>query len=142
MAAKVPFDVAAALEHMAGDMDLLKEVAGVFLTDHPHQIEQIDAALAAGDAEAAMHAAHSLKGSVGSFAAAGAFDAANAVETAARHGDLAAGRAEFETLGAEIACLKAAMATFLGPRVGQDSTHTSADPPDGPPMHAYPLSSP
>ena len=44
----------------------------------------------AGDAEAAMHAAHSLKGSAGNFVAAGTFDAADAVETATRHGDLAA----------------------------------------------------
>ncbi len=121
MTAVAPFDFDAALERTAGDMALLQEIAAMFLADHPTRLAQMDAALAAGDTEAAMYAAHSLKGSAGNFSAPRTFGAAYAVEIAARDGDLEASRVALTVLKLEVGRLSEALTELLAQGAAQNS---------------------
>jgi two-component system, sensor histidine kinase and response regulator len=67
---------------------VLAEVIRVFLSDAPGRAAALRAATEAGDASAIAAAAHALKGSVGLFSKGAAYDAARALEQAARAGDL------------------------------------------------------
>jgi CheY-like chemotaxis protein len=81
-------DVALALNRVGGDVELLKEVVELFLDDYPSTFEKIRAAVASRDATALEHHAHSLKGSVSTFGANRAFEAAFTLEKQGRGGDL------------------------------------------------------
>jgi len=81
-------DESLALSRMGGDVELLKEIIGLFLDDYPITFERIKAAVASRDAPALEQHAHSLKGSVSTFGANRAFEAAFALEKQGRGGDL------------------------------------------------------
>jgi len=81
-------DESVALSRVGGDMDLLREVVGLFLDDYPQSLELIRQAVAAGDQSSLERHAHSLKGSVSTFGAQEAFDAAQVLEKQGRTGDL------------------------------------------------------
>jgi CheY-like chemotaxis protein len=81
-------DESLALSRVGGDVDLLKEVVELFLDDYPSTFEKIKGAVASSDARALEHHAHSLKGSVATFGANRAFEAAFALEKQGRSGDL------------------------------------------------------
>ncbi|MBP3954499.1 response regulator [Gemmata sp. G18] len=81
-------DRAAALRCMAGDEDLLREIAGLFVRECPRQLGELRAALGAGDAPGVRRAAHTIKGAVGNFGAKGAVELANRIEALAKTGAL------------------------------------------------------
>jgi two-component system, sensor histidine kinase and response regulator len=81
-------DESLALSRVGGDADLLREVIELFLDDYPHTLENIRSAVAARDATKIEHEAHSLKGSVSTFGARRAFEAALALEKQGRSKDL------------------------------------------------------
>jgi PAS domain S-box-containing protein len=81
-------DESLALSRVGGDVELLKEVVELFLDDYPSTFEKIKGAVASRDATALEHAAHSLKGSVSTFGANRAFEAAFTLEKQGRSGDL------------------------------------------------------
>ena len=81
-------DESVALSRVGGDRGLLREVVELFLDDYPSVLEKIRAAVSTQDASALEHHAHSLKGSVSTFGAKGAFDAALVLERKGRSGDL------------------------------------------------------
>ncbi len=82
-------DESVALSRVGGDVELLREVIGLFLDDYPQSLEMIRDAVARGDQSSLERHAHSLKGSVSTFGAQEAFDAALALEKQGRSGDLA-----------------------------------------------------
>jgi two-component system, sensor histidine kinase and response regulator len=82
-------DKAVALERVGGDMELLQEMAQLYLEEYPSQMQALRAAVQTRDAKGVERAAHSLKGSVGNFGAAAAQSAALTVEMMGRHDDLA-----------------------------------------------------
>jgi PAS domain S-box-containing protein len=81
-------DESLALSRVGGDVELLKEVIELFLDDYPSTFEKIKSAVAASDAAALEHSAHSLKGSVSTFGANRAFEAAFTLEKQGRNKDL------------------------------------------------------
>jgi signal transduction histidine kinase/DNA-binding response OmpR family regulator/HPt (histidine-containing phosphotransfer) domain-containing protein len=81
------FDPGAALALAGGDLDLLRELIELFLTNCPRLLAEIDAAVARRDAGALEQFAHRLKGAVGVFADRPAFDAAQRLERAGRRAD-------------------------------------------------------
>jgi PAS domain S-box-containing protein len=85
-------DEALALSRVGGDIELLKEVVELFLEDYPTTFEKIKVAVDGQDAPALEHHAHSLKGSVSTFGASRAFEAAFALEKQGRSGDLSGAR--------------------------------------------------
>jgi len=92
-------DESVALSRVGGDVELLREVIGLFLDDYPQSIELIRDAVRRGDQTSVERHAHSLKGSVSTFGAQEVFEAAFALEKQGRSGDLsnaAAGLARLE----------------------------------------------
>jgi PAS domain S-box-containing protein len=92
-------DVLSALE---SDWGFYKEVAEVFLSDCPRQMDSLRRAAKAGDAAAFQRAAHSLKGMLRSFQAESAAERAFRLETKGRTGDLVGVGALIEALAGEI----------------------------------------
>jgi HPt (histidine-containing phosphotransfer) domain-containing protein len=82
-------DEALALSRVGGDVELLKEVIELFLDDYPSTLEKIKSAVGSSDAKALEQHAHSLKGSVSTFGAGRAFEAAFELEKRGRNRDLA-----------------------------------------------------
>ncbi len=95
-------DKASALARVEGDAELLGEMAGLFLDSYPELLSEIRDAVARDDRQALERAAHSLKGSVGNFAARAAVDASLRLEMMARHGDLTESEQALNALEEEI----------------------------------------
>ncbi|MCZ2074872.1 MAG: Hpt domain-containing protein [Bryobacteraceae bacterium] len=81
-------DKAVAIDRVGGDLALLQEVAQLFLDHTPEMLAAIKKAIGDSDAAALQLAAHSLKGSVGTFGAAQAYQAALDLEVIGRNGRL------------------------------------------------------
>jgi two-component system sensor histidine kinase/response regulator len=81
-------DESLALSRVGGDVDLLREVVELFLDDYPNALSKLRTAVNSHDAPGIEHHAHSLKGSVSTFGAQQAFEAALALEKKGRSGDL------------------------------------------------------
>ena len=88
-----------------GNRRLLREIVRLFLADCPQRLAEIKDAIRRGDAVALGRAAHTLKGSVGNFAAKNAFAAAQRLETMGRDGDLDTASDACVTLESELALL-------------------------------------
>ena len=90
------------LESVMGDRALLAEMAELWLADSAKHETQIRNGLDSGDAMMVQRAAHALKGSVGTFRASAAQDAANQLEISAKDADLVGARKVFERLSTQI----------------------------------------
>ncbi len=77
-------DHAALLEGVDGNRPLLRKLIRLFLEDFPQRLAEIKDAIDSSDAIALERAAHTLKGSIGNFAANRAFAAAQRVEIMGR----------------------------------------------------------
>ncbi|MFH1679205.1 MAG: response regulator [Candidatus Eisenbacteria bacterium] len=109
------FSLSAALDFLDGDMELLRQMAEIFLAEAPQLLSRIEAALAERDRKSLERAAHAIKGTVGSFAAKGAYEAAKVVEEAAREGRDEEARAAAAGLREEMARLIPALESLPGP---------------------------
>jgi CheY-like chemotaxis protein/HPt (histidine-containing phosphotransfer) domain-containing protein len=96
------FDRAAALDRVGGDLELLIELAGMFMEDYPQLLAEIEGALRNGDSDALRQSAHTLKGAVGNFSAQNAYDAAYALEQIGRSGDLGEATGAYRVLKQEL----------------------------------------
>ena len=90
------------LDSVMGDRDLLAEMAELWLADSAKQEKQIRNGLDLGDIIMVQRAAHALKGSIGTFQACAAQDAASQLEMSAKNADLVGARQAFETLLTQI----------------------------------------
>jgi len=90
------------LDSVMGDRALLAEMAELWLADSVKQETQIREGLDLGDAMMVQSAAHALKGSLGTFQASGAQEAANQLEMSAKDIDLVGARKAFERLSTQI----------------------------------------
>ncbi|MBZ5672744.1 MAG: Hpt domain-containing protein [Acidobacteriia bacterium] len=81
-------DRAAALARVGGDLDLLKEIAALFLEEYPRELDDLHKAMATGDARLLERTAHGLKGSVANFGARAAVDSAFQLERLGKAGKL------------------------------------------------------
>ena len=95
-----------ALSRVGGDVELLKEIAVLFLEDYPKSLADLRDAAARDDAKALERAAHGLKGSVANFGAAAAFEAARALEEFGRARNLAPAAALIAQLDQALATLR------------------------------------
>ena len=78
------FDKGVALSRVGGDVELLKEIAILFLDDYPKSLCELRKAVETGDARGVERTAHGLKGSVSNFGARPAVDAAFQLEVMGR----------------------------------------------------------
>ena len=84
------FDLAGTLERLGDDAELLKEVAGIYISSAQAQVDAIGASLANGALEEVYREAHSLKGATATFEARAALAAVTELEACGRRGDAAA----------------------------------------------------
>ena len=76
-----------ALARVGGDLQLLREIANLFLENYTPWIEELREAATRGDAQALERAAHGIKGSVSTFGARDAVEAAQHIEQLGRRHD-------------------------------------------------------
>lgn len=106
------FDWQAALDRVDGDLEFLRELAGLFREEAPLLLAEIRAAVANGDGPALQRAAHTLKGSVANFGAQEAFEAALRLEMIGQQGDFSEAKAAYTELEAKIAHFEGALRAF------------------------------
>jgi two-component system, sensor histidine kinase and response regulator len=107
------------LARFDGDSELLKELAGIFLTECPGMLDEIRAALGAADSEALERAAHALKGSVGNFAMPGPPETAQRLQLLAKSGQLPGVQEIFRVLEQQIAKFNQILARRAAERAHQ-----------------------
>jgi PAS domain S-box-containing protein len=103
-----------ALDRVGGDRQLLAELAGLFLREHPKWMAAIGAAIERGEADKLQRSAHALKGALGSVGAREAFAVALRLETLARQGELCGAEQAWALLAREGERACAALAALAG----------------------------
>ena len=98
------------LELLDGDLDMLKELVDLFWDSCPQLLSEIRDAISSQDAQALTLAALTFKGSVGSFVAKRAFEAALSLEQIGRAGDCSRATEALQDLEAELARLRLVLA--------------------------------
>lgn len=101
-----------ALARVGGDADLLREIAALFVEDYPRVLEDLRDAIALGDAERIERTAHGLKGSVATFGARPAMEAARTLEAMGRAGQFQEIRQVLTTLELALAALHPELETL------------------------------
>lgn len=94
--------------------DIFRELIGMYLAESPGRLAKIKQRIAAGDADGAADAAHSLKGSSASFGAARLAGLSEKIERAGNAGDLGAAEAVVGELEAEFKKVRDALAAEAG----------------------------
>ena len=102
-------DRAELLRRVGGDVNLLKELVALFLESYPGRMSDLRGAVQQRDSGALERAAHAMKGSVGTFSARAAMEAARELEERGRSGDLAGAEAALVKLEEEIERLMPAL---------------------------------
>jgi two-component system, sensor histidine kinase and response regulator len=96
---------AEALDRVGGDEALLQELCQIFLEESPKLLEKLHLALAAGNTDGVMRAAHSLKGESSYLGAGGTSQAARQLEEMGRSKDLSRASDTLAALEREVASL-------------------------------------
>jgi CheY-like chemotaxis protein/nitrogen-specific signal transduction histidine kinase len=99
-----------ALRQVDGNRELLRELINLFRAECPEWMAKLDEAIRAGNAGQLKRVAHNLKGSLGTFGAKEAFDAALELEAMGRVNDLAGADAAYQTLQAALQQLQPVLA--------------------------------
>jgi two-component system sensor histidine kinase/response regulator len=115
-AAELPFDPDDVLGRVGGDRELLRELLSIFRQESPRLLSLMGQSLRAGDAKGLEHAAHTLRGSVGSFGATTAAQLALALEIAGRDGAIGGTSDQVSALAREVNRIEAGLAALAGER--------------------------
>lgn len=110
------FDETELMDRLDNDVSFLAETVQMLETDGRALMEQVKAALAAGDAAAVGRSAHTLKGMISNFCAPQAQALALDVEKAGKAGDCAAGAAAAARLEPALEALIGELAEFVKAR--------------------------
>jgi two-component system sensor histidine kinase/response regulator len=94
-----------ALDRIGGDEELLRDLCEIFLQESPKLLQKLRQAVAAGDSDGVMRAAHSLKGESSYLGAGATSQAARQLEEMGRRQDLSRASDTFATLEREVASL-------------------------------------
>jgi signal transduction histidine kinase/DNA-binding response OmpR family regulator len=108
------FDRDALLARCEGDLDLLREVASIFLEESPRLLDNVASAVRAGDAGRLRAAAHALRGSLAYFGASAATAGARRLEELDASGAPADVPALHRDLVEQVDRLRAALASVAG----------------------------
>ncbi|HEY1717667.1 MAG TPA: response regulator [Verrucomicrobiae bacterium] len=109
------FDKATLMESVGGNIDLLREVVGLFLnSDAPRLLADLGDATAKRDAQALQAAAHGLKGLLGELRADHAAEMARSLEASGHSGDLTGLDARAAALISEMEKLKRQLQQLVG----------------------------
>jgi HPt (histidine-containing phosphotransfer) domain-containing protein len=108
------FDHKELMDRIDGDLEFLEESIEVLEEDAAPLLTRIREAVAAGDADAVVVPAHTLKGLLSNFCADAAESAAREIEARARANRLDGVNALVQTAESETERLRAELETFLG----------------------------
>ena len=108
------FDENVVLSRVNGDLDLLRDIVGLFLEDCPLRITRMREAVSRGDANGLETASHALKGAIANFTTNGAYQAAQQVESLARSRELGACEVAIGILEAELSNLTPELIRLAG----------------------------
>jgi|SRR5579863_1186754 len=103
------FDRDLVMARVEGDMELLREIVGLFLEETPQLLSNITESIASGDPVALERAAHALKGSVGNFGTKTAYEPALRLEAMGRGREMADAHEVYLKLEKEVAFLRDAL---------------------------------
>ena len=106
------FDESAVLARVGGNREMLRGLVGVLYQDCSTQMAALGTALRAGDGARVQAAAHTIKGMVSFFGAAGAVDAASRLERAGELRTWAGTSDTFAELAGELEALAAALVAY------------------------------
>jgi PAS domain S-box-containing protein len=106
------FDVDAALMSLDGDIDLLREITGIFLAQVPRHMEKIREAISSRDPKLLARAAHGLKGAAANLLAQGVVETASKLEEIGRAGYVAGSQQALVALEEELGKLQSALGEF------------------------------
>jgi two-component system, sensor histidine kinase and response regulator len=101
-----------ALAHVRGDVELLRELAGIFLNEWTRWSVDLEVGVATVDFPLVRRTAHTIKGSLGTFAATSAFAAAQELESLATSCNLIGVPSAFDRLQRNLDELLAPLAEF------------------------------
>ncbi len=107
------FDRKALLEHLDGDEEFLKELVEIFVDDAPERMAEAERALASGDPESLVHAAHALKGASANMMLPKFASLAGDIETKGKAGDLDGAAEDFRRLRAAYQSIEGQMRAIL-----------------------------
>jgi two-component system sensor histidine kinase/response regulator len=82
------FDKDEVMERVDGDIELLMEMIELFISDYPRLMSNIKNSITQKDSKELARNAHTLKGSVGNFAANSVYDTALTLEIMGRNNDI------------------------------------------------------
>ncbi len=116
------FDRQAALDRVEDDLQLLVELADMFLSDVPAQLANLAEAVKRGDSEALRIAAHTLKGSAANFSAAPIVQSARQLEALGCERNMGPAPAALATVETEMDRLCEALSAL----VSEEKSHTPA----------------
>jgi len=99
----ISWNKAEALNRIGGDQQLLQDLCHIFLEESPKLMRKLQQAVAAGDSDGVMRAAHSLKGEASYLGANGTSHAARQLEDMGHNKDLSRASETLATLEREVA---------------------------------------
>lgn len=111
------FDKEAALTALAGDEEFLKELVEVYFETCPGQLGAVREAIEQNDSEGLQHAAHTIKGTVGSFCSQNSVAAAFHLEQLGRAGRMHNAWEAMAALEGEILRLNEALTDLIAEKV-------------------------
>jgi signal transduction histidine kinase/CheY-like chemotaxis protein len=103
--AEATWNRAEALDRIGGDEELLRDLCHIFLEESPKLLQKLQQAVAAGDADGVMRAAHSIKGEASYLGADGTSHAARQLEEMGHNKDLSRAGDMLAALEREVASL-------------------------------------
>ena len=106
------FDSKAALDSLGGDLELLREVSGIYQAESPKHVARIREAVKNQDAKLLEYSAHALRGTAANLLAQGVMEAASRLEEIGRAGSAAVSKEAMELLDEEMAKLQQELAEF------------------------------
>jgi two-component system, sensor histidine kinase and response regulator len=105
-------DMEEVMERVGDDMELLTDMAELFLDDCPRLMSEIRESITRQDSKVLEHSAHTLKGSASNFSAASVVEAAFRLEQMGRDGDITHAEAAYATLEQEMQRLEPVLMMF------------------------------
>jgi len=111
-------DRAALLAKLGGREDRLRKFVQIFLGESSHLMEEMRAAIAAGDAARLKKSAHPFKGAVGNFGVAAATEAAERLQIMGKEGDLTHAGEVYAALEATMAKLRPVLLAIVEDKGG------------------------
>lgn len=111
------FDLPSLLARVGGDVELLREMIGIFASEYPAILAQLEAAIESSDSARVERASHKLKGSLVQFSAHTAAETAGRLEAMGKKSSLQGAGVIAQSLRREVDELLEAMNLVVSQRV-------------------------